>query len=179
MRKLKTHELQRISAEAYQTATKSNIALVLNNIRSAHNTGSIFRTADAFRVHHLYLCGHTPTPPHKEIHKTALGATDSIDWSYQKDALSCVEKLKEQGYFVAAVEQTDSSVALPHFSPANDQKIAIVVGNEVEGVDLEVLKLADVVLEIPQYGTKHSFNVSVCTGMVLYDVFFKIGGIRS
>ncbi|MDT8347817.1 MAG: RNA methyltransferase [Flavobacteriaceae bacterium] len=178
MRKLKTHELQRISPQAYQTAHKSDIALVLNNIRSAHNTGSIFRTADAFRVHHLFLCGHTPTPPHKEIHKTALGATDNIAWTYHKDALSCVQQLKTQGYFIAAVEQTDSSLELPQFKPAKDQKIAIVVGNEVEGVDLEILKLANVVLEIPQYGTKHSFNVSVCTGMVLYDVFFKLGGIR-
>lgn len=174
MRKLKNNELGRISIDEFKTTKKTPIIVVLDNIRSLNNIGSVFRTSDAFLIEKIYLCGICATPPNKDIHKTALGATESVDWEYVEDTLELVNKLKVEGVKVLAVEQAENSTKLNNFYPQENQKYAIVMGNEVKGVQQEVVNAADLCIEIPQLGTKHSLNISVTTGVVLWDLFQKI-----
>lgn len=169
MRKLSMDELGRMSVDAFKQAEKNPVMVVLDNIRSMHNVGSVFRTADAFLAEGICLCGYTPQPPHRDIHKTALGATETVDWIYFPTTLDAVRALKEKGYRVYAIEQVENSIPLQHFSRGN-AKIALVFGNEVEGVDAAVLPLCDGSIEIPQYGMKHSLNVSVAAGIVLWEM---------
>ncbi len=173
MRKLKNSELNRISIEEFKEQEKTPVIIVLDNIRSQNNTGSIFRTADAFLLEGIYLCGITATPPHREIHKTALGATDSVNWKYFKETTDAIKFLKQKKYRIYAVEQAHESILLNNFRPTKDEKIAIIFGNEVNGIDEEVMNMVDACIEIPQYGTKHSLNVSVSAGIVIWDVFMK------
>lgn len=173
-RKLKNSELGRITASQYKDQDKTPIIVVLDNIRSLNNIGSIFRTADAFLITKIYLCGITATPPHKDIQKTALGATDSVDWEYAENTMEVITKLQANGIIVTAIEQAEDSVSLDSFSPAPETTYAVVFGNEVKGVQQEVVSQSDVVIEIPQYGTKHSLNISVSTGVVLWDLFSKM-----
>lgn len=174
MKKLKNDELNRLSAQEYKSAAKTPIVFVLDNIRSHLNVGSVFRTADAFLLEAIYLCGITGTPPHREIQKTALGATETVNWHYEKNTLDAVKKLQENGYTILALEQTDNAVFLQDFSPETTKKYAIILGNEVEGVAIDCIALADRVIEIPQIGSKHSLNVSVSAGVVLWDIFAKL-----
>ncbi|MGY6649468.1 RNA methyltransferase [Wenyingzhuangia sp. IMCC45574] len=173
MRKLKNKELNRLDVEAFKEVEKTPLIVVLDNIRSLNNIGSVFRTSDAFVIEKIYLCGITAVPPNKEIHKTALGATESVDWEYVEDTLDVVKKLQTEGVKVSAIEQADNSVKLQEFSIQTGQKYAIVMGNEVKGVQQEVVDICDYCIEIPQYGTKHSLNISVTTGIVLWDLFKK------
>ena len=166
--------MSRLSGEAYKQATKNDVVLVLDNIRSSNNIGSFFRTADALLVQSIYLCGYTATPPSKDIHKTALGAEDVVDWVYFENAKDAVMHLGEKGYTVYAVEQVENSILLHQFHPASDTKIALVFGNEVSGVQQEVINCCHGAIEIPQFGTKHSFNVSVSAGIVIWDVVSKM-----
>jgi len=167
-------ELGRKSVDDFKKAVKTPIVVVLDNIRSMHNVGSVFRTADAFLIRGICLCGYTPQPPHRDIHKTALGATETVDWSYYSTTVEAVEALKRSGYSVWAVEQVTGSVLLNAFSPARGKPLALVFGNEVEGVTEAVLPLVDGCIEIPQLGMKHSLNISVSTGIVVWDIFSKI-----
>jgi len=176
MRKLKNEELGRLQPEEFEEAKKLNACIVLDDIRSMNNVGSAFRTSDAFRVEKIYLCGITAQPPHRDINKTALGATETVAWEYHEKINSLVEKLKSEGYQIIAVEQADRSTSLIDFQPEKEKKYAFVFGNEVFGVNEEVVKNADVVLEIPQYGTKHSLNISVSLGIVVWDFVSKVGG---
>ncbi len=169
MRKLRMDELGRLSPGAYREARKRPLLLVLENIRSMHNVGSIFRTADAFLVEKLCLCGYTPRPPHRDIYKTALGATDTVQWEHFDEAPVLLNALRGQGYRVLALEQTEGSVGLQFFNALPDEKIAIVLGNEVEGVSEAALACCDGSVEIPQFGSKHSLNVSVAAGLVLWE----------
>ncbi len=173
MRKLRNNELGRISVSTFKKTTKTPIIVVLDNIRSLNNVGAVFRTSDAFLIEKIYLCGITATPPHREIHKTALGATESVDWEYKENTLALVNELKVQGVVVAAIEQAENSVMLDEFSLDATKKIAIVLGNEVKGVQQEVVSAADYCVEIPQKGTKHSLNISVSCGVVLWDLYQK------
>ena len=169
-RKLRTIEMHRLSIEQYRNSRKLPLVVVLDNVRSLYNVGSIFRTCDAFRLEAICLCGITATPPHNEIHKTALGAEDSVAWSYHASAIEAVERLKSRGYTVVAVEQAEGSVKAPIELPDEGTgKYALVLGNEVKGVAQEVVDLCDECLEIPQYGTKHSMNVSVTAGIVIWE----------
>ena len=169
-RKLRTIEMHRLSIEQYRNSRKLPLVVVLDNVRSLYNVGSIFRTCDAFRLEAICLCGITATPPHNEIHKTALGAEDSVAWSYHASAIEAVEQLKSRGYTVVAVEQAEGSVKAPIELPEEDTgKYALVLGNEVKGVAQEVVDQCDECLEIPQYGTKHSMNVSVTAGIVIWE----------
>lgn len=170
MQKLKNEELKRLSEEDYKNARKTPIVVVLDNIRSLHNVGSAFRTADAFLIEKIYLCGVTGSPPNKEIEKTALGATKTVEWSHSKSTLDTITELKKNGYRIISVEQADKSTKLHEFTMNNEEKIALVFGNEVYGVEQEVVDGSDVVLEIPQLGSKHSFNVSVSIGIVLWQL---------
>lgn len=170
MRKLKLHELGRISVNEFKESAKTPIVVVLDNVRSLHNVGSIFRTADAFRLGAVYLCGITSTPSHKEIHKTALGAEDSVEWHYFNETTDAVEKLKKDGYLAIGIEQVEGSTNLNAFRPDTELKYAVILGNEVRGVDQKVIDICDKCLEIPQFGTKHSFNVSVSAGIVLWEL---------
>lgn len=174
MRKIKNNELNRLSIEDFKSAQKTPIIIVLDNVRSLNNIGSIFRTADAFLIDHIYLCGITATPPNKDIQKTALGSTNSISWSYEKDTLSVVKKLQSKKIKVIAVEQVESSVMLQEFKTFKNDVYALVFGHEVKGVSQEVVSQCDVAIEIPQHGTKHSFNISVSCGIVLWELFSKI-----
>jgi tRNA G18 (ribose-2'-O)-methylase SpoU len=174
MRKLKNNELGRISVDEFKSVEKTPLIVVLDNVRSLNNIGSVFRTSDAFLIEKIYLCGICATPPNKDIHKTALGATESVDWEYVEDTLELVEKLKAQKVKVLAIEQAENSTKLDAFYPEKNQKYAIVMGNEVKGVQQKVVSAADLVIEIPQIGTKHSLNISVTTGVVLWDLFTKI-----
>ena len=174
MRKLKNEELNRKSVADFKNATKNEIVLVMDNVRSLLNVGSAFRTSDAFLVKKIYLCGITGTPPHREIQKTALGATESVDWVYEEDAFETVLGLKRSGYTILAIEQADQSISLKKFNPDPDSRFALVFGNEVFGVDDKIIQAADKVIEIPQYGTKHSLNISVSIGIVLWDLFSKL-----
>ena len=174
MRKLKNEELERLSVEAFKKAKKLPIVVVLDNIRSMHNVGSAFRTADAFLVEKVYLCGITAQPPHREINKTALGATESVDWEYVKDVSTLVSDLKEDGFRIIGIEQTDESIPLQDFLPYKDQKFCLIFGHEVSGIHEQVIDLCDTSIEIPQFGTKHSLNVSVSIGIVLWDFFSKL-----
>lgn len=175
MRKLKNEELQRLSVEEYKARPKRPLVLVLDNVRSMLNVGSAFRTADAFLIDKIYLCGITATPPHREINKTALGATESVEWEHQENTLALIEELREEGYKIITIEQADESVPLQDFLPYGDSKYCLVFGNEVFGVDEAVVAMADTCLEIPQFGTKHSLNISVSVGVVLWDFVKKLG----
>lgn len=170
MQKLKNEELNRLSPEAFKNAEKTPIVLVLDNIRSLHNVGSAFRTADAFLIEKIYLCGVTGTPPNKEIEKTALGATNSVEWVYVKNTMDAVNELKGKEYKIYSIEQADESVKLHVFETDKTKPLALVFGNEVYGVDQEIVDVSDAVVEIPQLGTKHSLNVSVSLGIVLWEL---------
>ena len=174
MRKLGNEELHRLSVAQYKETPKIPVIVVLDNIRSLNNIGSVFRTADAFCIQKIYLCGITATPPNKEIHKTALGATDSVAWEYVENTLLAVEKLKEQGVYIISIEQAENSTMLNDFEPNRNQKYAIIFGNEVKGVEQEVVSASDEVIEIPQYGTKHSLNISVSAGIAIWELAMKL-----
>ncbi|RAJ14660.1 RNA methyltransferase [Olleya aquimaris] len=174
MRKLKNSELDRLSIDDFKTAKKTPIVIVLDNIRSLNNIGSVFRTSDAFLVEKIYLCGITATPPHKDIHKTALGSTDTVAWEYVENTLDLVKKLKADGCKVISIEQAENATMLDNFNVETDTKYALVFGNEVKGVAQNVVTASDMVIEIPQFGTKHSLNISVSCGVVVWDVFSKL-----
>ena len=163
----------RLSVEEFQATEKIKIAIVLDNVRSMHNVGSTFRTSDAFLVEKIYLCGITGSPPHREIQKTALGATESVAWEYAQDTIDLMQRLRDEGYTLIALEQTEASVSLKDFQPETNKQYALIFGNEVYGVQQEAVNMADVCIEIPQFGTKHSFNVSVSIGIILWDFFAK------
>lgn len=168
MRKLRMSELNRLTAEEFQEASKNPIAIVLDNVRSVLNVGSVFRTSDAFRIEELHLCGLTATPPHREMNKTALGATESVNWKHFESTSDSLKLLKENGYTLIAIEQTTGAVELQEFPFSNHEKVALVFGNEVKGVSNEALELCDFAIEIPQFGTKHSLNISVSAGIALW-----------
>lgn len=170
MRKLKITEMNRLNVEEFKESDKIPLVVVLDNVRSLYNVGSVFRTCDAFRVEKICLCGITAQPPHTEIHKTALGAEDSVEWVYFKDTLNCVNWLKEKGYTVLSVEQCEGSTLLQNFSVVPDKHYAVVMGNEVKGVQQDVIDQCEGCLEIPQFGTKHSMNVSVTTGIIIWEI---------
>ena len=174
MRKIKNEELARLTVDDFKQAGKMPLVVVLDNVRSCNNAGSIFRTSDAMLVRKIYLCGITATPPDKEIHKTALGAENSIDWEYFKTTEEVVELLKSEGYTIIAIEQVEGSISLNDYLPEQDEKLALIFGNEVKGVQQEVVNLCDKTIEIPQFGTKHSFNIAVSAGIVLWDLFNKL-----
>ncbi|WP_184550446.1 RNA methyltransferase [Mucilaginibacter sp. FT3.2] len=174
MRKLKLDELNRASVDEFKEQDKLPVAVILDNVRSMHNIGSIFRTSDGFAVEQICLCGITAQPPHREIEKTALGATLSVNWTYHETTLEAVEKLRTEGYQIIAVEQAQNSTMLNKFTPAPTQKYALIFGNEVNGVSDEVMQKIDACIEIPQFGTKHSFNIVVSAGIVLWDFFAKL-----
>ena len=171
MRKLKLEELNRLEVDQYKQVKKLPVVIVLDNIRSLFNVGAVFRTADAFRISAIHLCGITATPPHREIHKTALGATESVEWEYFEDVIISINSLREQGYKVYAIEQTDQSIEMGNWKLDAEEKVAVVFGNEVKGVSESILPLAHACIEIPQYGTKHSLNVSVSAGIVIWNIF--------
>ncbi|MCW8980488.1 MAG: RNA methyltransferase [Altibacter sp.] len=173
-RKLKNSELDRIDAETFKSASKTPLIVILDNVRSLNNIGAVFRTADAFLIKKIYLCGITAKPPHKDIQKTALGATESVPWEYVENTLEVVERLQKQGVFVASVEQAEAAVSLHDFSLQSSLTYAVIFGNEVKGVQQNVVTASDTVIEIPQYGTKHSLNISVSVGVVLWDFFSKL-----
>ncbi|MDB5004728.1 MAG: TrmH family methyltransferase [Mucilaginibacter sp.] len=174
MRKLKLDELNRATITEFKAQQKLPVAVVLDNVRSMHNIGSIFRTSDGFAVGQICLCGITAQPPHREIEKTALGATQSVNWTYHTDALEAVTQLRADGYQIIAIEQAENSLMLNEFTPDKNAKYALIFGNEVNGVSDEVMQLIDTCIEIPQFGTKHSFNIVVSAGIVLWDFFAKL-----
>ena len=174
MRKLKNSELKRLSNEEFKLAAKIPLVVILDNIRSLNNVGSVFRTCDAFLIEKVYLCGITAIPPHKDIHKTALGATESVDWHYAEDTVALIRQLQKENYEVASIEQADRAIALHEFLPAPNKKLAVVFGNEVKGVQQAVVSASDHCIEIPQFGTKHSLNIAVSCGIVVWDLFTKI-----
>ena len=174
MKKLKLEELGRISVNEFKEVKKIPVCILLDNVRSLHNVGSAFRTADAFRIEKIYLTGITGTPPHREIQKTALGATESVDWEYAESSVNVIQHLRSQDYKIVIIEQTTESKPLQSFIPEKDFKYCLVFGNEVDGVSEDVIQLADVALEIPQTGTKHSLNISVCLGIVTWEFFKEI-----
>ncbi len=167
--KLSMNDLGRLSSDEFKATKKNNIILVLDNIRSLNNVGSAFRTSDAFLIEAIYLCGVTGTPPNKDIEKTALGATETVNWKYFKTTAEAIAELKQQNYFIASVEQTKNSVMLNKFTKPN-MPLAVVVGNEVYGVEQDIINSSNAILEIPQFGSKHSLNVSVCVGIVLWEL---------
>lgn len=171
MKKLKLEELNRLSVDQFKQTEKLPVSILLDNVRSLHNVGSAFRTADAFCMEKIYLAGITGTPPHREIEKTALGATESVAWEYQEKPESVVQLLKAQGYKIIAIEQTTESQSLERIKFQNGEKLCLVFGNEIHGVSDAVIELCDTAIEIPQAGTKHSLNISVCVGIVLWEVF--------
>ena len=174
MRKLRNPELNRLTPEAYKQAAKLPLVVVLDNIRSCNNIGSVFRTSDALLIEKVYLCGITATPPNAEIHKTALDAEKTVEWEYFEKTEHAVAELQNKGYKVYAIEQVENSISLPDYLPANGEKVAVVFGNEVKGVQQKVVNICNGSIEIPQFGTKHSFNVSVSAGIVLWDIFQKL-----
>jgi 23S rRNA (guanosine2251-2'-O)-methyltransferase len=179
MKKLSMEELNRLSVDNFKISEKRNFCIVLDDIRSMSNVGSIFRTSDCFLASKIFLCGITSTPPHREIEKTALGATESVDWEYHSNIVELLNSLKNEGWKLVSLEQVEGSISLLDFSPNLSDKYAFVLGNEVFGVKQEIIEMSDFVLEIPQFGTKHSFNVSVSNGIVLWDFYSKtIGGIE-
>ncbi|MCK5168229.1 MAG: RNA methyltransferase [Bacteroidales bacterium] len=177
MRKLKNSELNRLSIEEFKKSGKTPLVVILDNIRSLNNIGSVFRTSDAFLIEKIILCGITAKPPHKDIHKTALGATESVNWEYVESTIDAVNKLKYEGYNIVSIEQTEKALMLQNFEIEKNIKYAVIFGNEVKGVQQEVVNLSDYSIEIPQYGTKHSFNISVSAGIVLWEFFKKIESI--
>ncbi|MDY6800596.1 MAG: RNA methyltransferase [Bacteroidota bacterium] len=172
MRKLKNSELQRLNIEEFKNAPKTPIIVILDNIRSLNNIGSVFRTSDAFLIEKIILCGITAKPPHKDIQKTALGATESVDWEYIEETSEAIKRLKKSGFTMVSIEQTENAIELQNFTIKAEKKYAVIFGNEVKGVQQEVVNLSDYCIEIPQFGTKHSFNISVSAGIVLWE-FFK------
>jgi len=174
MKKLKLEELERISVDEFKKSKKLPVYILLDNVRSLHNVGSTFRTADAFKIEKIILTGITGTPPHREIQKTALGSTESVSWEYAENAALAVQTLKIEGYKIVAIEQTNESKQLQEFEPVALEKYCLVFGNEVDGISDEVIALCDLALEIPQGGTKHSLNISVCVGIVAWEVFRKL-----
>lgn len=174
MRKWKITELNRLTPEAYKDSKKIPLIVVLDHVRSLHNVGSVFRTSDAFCVEAVYLCGITACPPHAEIHKTALGAEDTVKWKYFNDTVEAVENLREQGFTICAIEQAEGSIMLDNLKLDSCQKYAVILGNEVKGVQQTVVDKCDLCIEIPQYGTKHSLNVSVTAGIVIWDIFKQL-----
>lgn len=173
MRKLKNEELNRKSVKGFRISKKIPLIIVLDNVRSLNNIGSVFRTADAFLIEKIYLCGITASPPHKDIHKTALGATENVLWEYVHSTADIVQKLQTEGVSVWPIEQTEDSTSLDIFQPEPNKSYAFVLGNEVRGVSQEVIDICNKALEIPQFGTKHSLNISVATGLVIWDFFIK------
>ena len=178
MRKLKNEELDRLDVEGFKKSEKIPVSIVLDNIRSLNNIGSVFRTSDAFLVKKIYLCGITAKPPHKDIHKTALGATESVDWEYVEDVVGLLTGLKSEGYVNLAIEQADNAEMLHEFMPGKTEKYALIFGNEVKGVQQKVVDICDSVLEIPQFGTKHSLNISVSVGVVIWDFWTKLKKLK-
>lgn len=176
MRKLKNSELDRLDVDGFKEASKSPLIIVLDNIRSLNNIGSVFRTADAFLIEKIYLCGITAQPPHKDIHKTALGATESVVWEYVENTMDVIQSLKDNDITTIAIEQAENAVFLNDFEVSKDKKYALIFGNEVKGVSQEVVSNCDTVVEIPQYGTKHSLNISVSAGVVIWDLWAKLNG---
>lgn len=174
MRKLRNDELPRLTPEEMKHADKNPFVIVLDNIRSRHNIGSAFRTADAFLCREILLCGITAVPPHREIHKTALGATETVAWKYYENSMDAIHNLRAGGYKIVSIEQADESTSLENFELQPEEKIALIFGNEVKGVDANLISQSDEVLEIPQFGSKHSLNVSVSIGVVLWDLFSKL-----
>lgn len=179
MRKLLNEELDRLSVDDFKKVEKVPFTIVLDNVRSLHNVGSVFRTADAFRLEGIYLCGITATPPHREIHKTALGATESVAWEYRERTTEAIRELKERGYRILSVEQTEGAVLLDQVQLSERQKYALVFGHEIRGVDQEVVDQSDQCIEIPQYGTKHSLNVSVAAGIVIWELNKIMSGLET
>lgn len=178
MRKLENSELDRKTIIDFKKSKKTPIIIILDDIRSLHNIGSVFRTADAFLIEKIYLCGITATPPNKEIHKTALGATETVTWEHQEDVLSVIKSLKSQNIEVFAVEQVENSIFLNEFNPETNKKYALVFGNEVYGVSQKAIEICNGSIEIPQLGTKHSLNISVSTGIVVWDLFQKLNKLQ-
>lgn len=174
MRKLSLKELNRVDIATFKKQAKTPLVVVLDNIRSAHNVGSAFRTADSFALEKIYLCGITATPPHREILKTAIGATDSMEWVHHKTTSAAIEELRAAGYKVLAIEQADKSIMLQDFEVSTTEKYALIFGNEVMGVSNEAMAMIDDCIEVPQFGTKHSLNISVCMGVVVWDFFKKL-----
>jgi len=174
MRKLENSELERKSIADFKSAVKTPIIIILDDIRSLHNIGSVFRTSDAFLIEKIYLCGITAIPPNKEMHKTALGATETVDWEYSKDVLNVIQKLKSENVSIYAIEQVENAILLNDFNPTKDKKYGLVFGNEVFGVSQKAIELCDGTIEIPQLGTKHSLNISVSTGIVIWDLYQKL-----
>lgn len=177
MRKLRNEELDRLTIESYKSSQKLPIVVILDNIRSLNNIGSVFRTSDAFRIESIYLCGITAQPPHKDIHKTALGATESVDWVYFEHTLDAIEELRSDGYKIFAIEQTVDSILLQNIEIDKKEKFALIFGHEMRGVDQAVVDAANLSIEIPQFGTKHSLNISVSAGVVLWEFYRRLGGI--
>lgn len=173
-RKLKNEELNRLSTDEFKSSEKIPIVIVLDNIRSLNNIGSVFRTADAFRVESIFLCGITACPPNKEIHKTALGATETVNWKYFEKTIDAVNELQNQNFTIISIEQAENSIELQDFKIEKNKNYALIFGNEVKGVEQEVVNASNYCVEIPQFGTKHSFNISVSVGIVLWDLFLKI-----
>ena len=169
-RKLQNEELNRISTEAFKEAQKVPLVIVLDNVRSQNNVGSVFRTSDAFRIEKIFLCGITSTPENREVHKTALGAEEVVEWEYQTDTLTAIRQLQSEGYRIFSIEQAENSTSLENFTMPENEKFALVFGNEVKGVQQEVIDVSDGCIEIPQFGTKHSFNISVTVGIVLWQL---------
>ena len=174
MKKLKNSELSRLSIDEFKNSSKTPVIVILDNIRSAHNVGSVFRTCDAFLIDKIILCGITAIPPNKEIRKTALGSSESVDWRYYKNTEEIIMRLKKKDYQIIAVEQANKSIKLESFRPENEKKYAIIFGNEIKGISQKIIDNSDTVIEIPQFGTKHSLNVSVSAGIVIWDIFSKI-----
>ena len=174
MRKLLNNELDRLDIGAFKQSSKLQVVIVLDNIRSLNNIGSVFRTSDAFRVESVMLCGITATPPHKDIHKTALGATESVKWNYFENTLDAIGKLKSDGYTILAIEQVEGSIMLESLKVDLKGKYALILGHEMRGVQQEVIDQSDICVEIPQYGTKHSLNISVATGIVIWEIFKQL-----
>ncbi|WP_432713891.1 RNA methyltransferase [Pedobacter sp.] len=174
MQKLKLDDLNRVSVEAFKEQDKLPVVVVLDNVRSMHNVGSVFRTGDGFAIERIVLCGITANPPHREIEKTALGATLSVDWEHYEETTSAITALREQGYTIIAIEQAHKSTMLNTFKPDSNKKYALIFGNEVDGVSEKVMAMIDECIEIPQFGTKHSFNIVISAGIVLWDFFAKL-----
>ena len=174
MRKLKSSELNRISVEEFRHSEKLPLTIVLDNLRSHYNIGSVFRTSDAFMIEHIILCGISARPPHREIQKTALGATESVAWSYYEQTQDAINYLRNENYSVYGIEQTDQSIVVSEFVPLKSGKTAFVFGNEVKGLSNEILHMLDACIEIPQFGTKHSLNVSVIAGIMIWDFYSKM-----
>jgi len=177
MRKLLNDELDRLSLEEFKQVEKIPVWVVLDNVRSLNNIGSVFRTADAFRLEGIFLCGITATPPHREIHKTALGATESVQWEYREETREAISELKLKGCLILAVEQAEGAVRLDKVQLSGDKNYALVFGHEIRGVEQQVVDMSDLCIEIPQFGTKHSLNISVAAGIVIWEIFRRLGGI--